>query len=182
MRIAKKGMALLAALALMFTLTSALAADYSVSGLFSITYDDSVFTLDDTSCQSQNTNTYRWLFLLSASEHLVDVSTELIEGYESLTLATATEDERQAYLNDTLDSFSEDSATYLEMVEVNGTPFYMYQMEDGEGPYLLAETIVNGCSIDFFAYYDNAEHSADEALMAMLTELLSTFEPTAQGV
>lgn len=177
MRIFQNRIALLATLLLTFFLTGAFAADYGVSGMFTITYDDSVFKLDDTSYQSKSTDTYRWLFLLTSTDYLVEVSTEQLE--RSLNLATATAEERQVYLDDMLSSFDEDSATYLEMVDANGTPFYVYQLEDAEGPYLLAETVVSGHAIDFYAYYDDAARSADEALMTVLTELLSTFAPAA---
>ncbi len=39
----------------------------------------------------------------------------------------------------------------------------------------MAETVVNGCTIDFFAYSDNAALEADSALLDALRALLATY-------
>ncbi len=175
----RKAAALLTVLTLVLSITGALAADYTATGLFTITYDDAL-TLDDTSYQDETTGgESRWLFMLSNSEYIIDVTIERIAEYESLSLFSATNAEKQRYLNDTLDSFSDDNATYLETIEAgpNLIPFYLYQLESEEGPYLMAETIVKGYAIDFCAYYCDESAAADEALAVSLSSVLASFLP-----
>ncbi len=155
----------------------ALAQTYTAVGLFSIAYDEAVYTLDDTIYREDSANGYRWLFILYSDHITIDVSLEKVGSYAGLSLQTADEAQRQAYLADVLDAFADEDATYLETIAAGeaGVPFYVFHLEDEEGPCLMAETVVNGYAIDFFAYYENAGREADSALLDALRALLATY-------
>ncbi|MEG0742938.1 MAG: hypothetical protein RR521_11965 [Clostridia bacterium] len=161
-------------------LTSAHAAEYTANSTFTITYDDAVFTLDDTGYPSNiaTDDTYRWLFLLNSDEYLIDVSMESwhLLGYEGDSLLTASEAEKQAYVADALSAYS---ATLLKTVEVGSEkiPFVLFYINAEGGDCLVAETLVSGYVIDFNAYYRDASRDADDALAEHLLAILDSFTP-----
>lgn len=174
MKTCRRLAALAASLCLIFCLTGAVADEYTAAGLFTITYDGESYLLDNATYQGDMTDTYRWLFLLYSDGMLIDVGIEALPGHEGLTLYTATEAERQSHLDEFL---RDESVVYLETLEPSGIPFHIFRLEDDEGPYLLAETVVQGYAIDFCAYYDDHTHPAGEALLSALKDVVETFAP-----
>ena len=176
----KKLLSLCLALSLLCGLTGALADQtYTAASTFTLTYPDEL-TLDDTTYSSESTEDSKWLFLLEGGGYDLDATIELASGYEGFSLFSATDDEKDAYVDEVLDSFSESNPTYLStVVSASGSvPFYIFSMEDADGPFYYAETIADGKSINFYCYYsDNA--TPDEALMDKLTAILTTFTPVA---
>ena len=177
----KKLAALTLALLLTMSLTAACAQTYTAGNWFSVDYADSL-TLDDTSYTGDNTDDYRWLFTLSDDTYLIDASLNTAEGYEGVSLYSATADDRDAYVQDTLDAFADDQAELVQTVELdNGIPFYIFSMEDSDGPYYYAETIANGNSLNFCCYYADANTALDDALLGKLVTLLKTFKPVTSA-
>ncbi len=175
----KKPAALLLALCLAFTLpAAAFAATYSAGGYYTVDYPDAL-TLDDTSYADENTEEDVWLFMLSGDDYLIDASINTVDDYAGFSLYDATEEEKQAYLAEVADTFADKGATLVDTVmPESGIPFYIFSMEDSDGPYYFAETIANGASVSFCCYYDDAGAALDEPLLNHLKEVLVTFRPT----
>lgn len=172
----KRTLCLLLCLCLCLCTGVALGAQYTAGGLFTITYDDQLL-LDDTAYLAENTDDHRWLFLLTDRTWLVDVSVEIIEGYEGFSLHEAAPDERELYLMDVLDSMSDYKAESLGWIYAGDVPFLLIKLYDDEGGYLMAETVAGGCAIDFMIYYGDLETEADAALEQVLRDVVSTFVP-----
>ena len=169
---------LMMVLLLLLLTPHALAGEFTAAGLFTVTYDDSL-TMDDVSYQYETTDLYRWFFVLYGDDFVIDANTEWMELFDGVSLHTATQEERDAYLQDMADYYPE--ASYLQTITAthSGIPFYVFRFESDEGPFLLAETVVNGYAIDFYAYYYDESQAPDDALMEALTALLQTFTPAA---
>ncbi|MBE5802116.1 MAG: hypothetical protein E7319_07495 [Clostridiales bacterium] len=176
----QKRIALLLSLVLCFILATAGAAEYNAMNIFTISYDENVYLLDNQSYANESTDSYLWLFLMydEANEVIIDVFMEQYEQYQGLSLFTATTEERTAYVDATLDSLSDMNVKLLDTVTVSDMdiPFYLYYLEDEDGPYLLAETIVGGYAIDFSCYYGDYA-GVDLELLNTLDSVLATFTP-----
>ena len=154
------------------------AAQFNAVGLFQITYDDAYF-LDDFSYLEDNEQDYRWLFCLIDQETLVDVSLDLSDYYQGISLQDAQEAHRQEYVDDFLAAYRGGTICFEQVFYAGEQkiPFYIYSIEDETGTSYLAETVSHGCAVDFYAYYLDLSRPADEALLEKLTELLASFEP-----
>lgn len=170
------GLALLLA-ALMYCL-SAQAADYTADGLFTVSYDETRFTLDRTSYTIDCTATYKWLFLLHDGSNVIDVSTETIPEYAGFSLHTADDAVLSLYQQDVLSAFADQNAVFVSRRTVSAlqVPFYIFRLQDEEGTYYLAETVLNGVVIDFLCY-PAAMNAVDETHLDLLCRLLDTFVP-----
>ena len=183
-------------LALMLSLSVAYASDlvvttgaeqaatlskHTVPGLYSVSYDATAFSLDNQSFLDENNDDYTWLFMLTGDEYEFDADMTKLEGYDGLSLFSATDEQKSAYLQDTLDALSDyeaSLATTVEAIAGNVTiPFYVYSCVNDEGPYLLAETVAQGYALDFYTYYLDGDRAVDDALQQSLRDLLLTFEP-----
>lgn len=174
----KKLAALALALLMALSLTSAFAQTYTAINYYTIDYDENDLTLDDTSYTSENTADSQWLFMLSNDEYIIDASIDAVDGYEGFSLFSASQADRDSFVSDTLDSFSDENAALVKTVELSGgIPFYIFSMDNSDGPYYYAETIANGNSVNFCCYYVDASAALDDALLAHLVELLNTFKP-----
>ena len=72
---------------------------------------------------------------------------------------------------------ADDQAELVQSLELDsGIPFYIFSMEDSDGPYYYAETIANGSSLNFCCYYADT-NVLDDALLGKLITLLKTFKP-----
>jgi hypothetical protein len=160
----------------------AFAATYTASGYFTIDYPDTM-ELDDTSYTNENTEDDAWLFMLSGDGYLVDVSISTVEEYAGFSLYSATDEEKEAYVAEVQDTFADNSATLVGTLSLgdetteNVIPFYVFSMEDSDGPYYFAETIANGASLNFCCYYEDATAALDDALLENLNAILGTFRP-----
>ena len=54
--------------------------------------------------------------------------------------------------------------------------FWVLGLRNEFGPYLMAETVIDGNAIDLQAYYNDSSLAADERLQEALRELLAGFE------
>ena len=170
----KKWVAALVALCLPLV---AFAETYTAGGYYTIDYPEA-YTLDDTSYTDESTEDNLWLFLLDGETYLIDASVATVEGYEGFSLIGATDEEKQQYVETTLDSFAGQNAVLADtLTAASGVPFYVFSMEDSDGPYYYAETILNGTSAYFYCYYDDTTRAPDAALMADLKTVLQTFRP-----
>lgn len=153
------------------------AAEYRPNGVFRIEYDETKFTLDDTTYKADSTATYQWLFLLHDENNVLDVSTETIKEYEGVTLYTADDAVLRRYQQDVLDAFSDKNAVFVtqRIVSELRIPFFIFRMQDEEGTYYLAETVINGQVFDFQSY-PATMHEATEVNFELLCRLLDTFE------
>ncbi len=172
----RKWVAALVALLLCLPLV-ALGETYTAGGYYTIDYPDT-YTLDDTSYTDESTTDNIWLFLLDGETCLIDASVATVDGYEGFSLTNATDKEKQQYVADTLASFTDQNAALADtLTAASGVPFYVFSMEDSDGPYYYAETILNGTSAYFYCYYDDTTHAPDAALMTDLKTVLQTFRP-----
>ena len=176
----QKLISLLLCLVLCVTAGTAAAVEYNAGSVFTITYDENAYAFDNTAYLEENTNEYIWMFMLYQLEKdvVVDVSMELVPEFAELSLLSATAEERSAYVNATLDSFSDAGIKLVDTITVSDLdiPFYVYALEDENGDYLTAETIVNGWAINFSTYHMNTAE-ADDALLNVLEEIVSSFVP-----
>ena len=175
----KKFATILLALALCLTWTAAFAetTTYTASTYYTVEYP-SEMELDDTSYTDENTDTYTWLFMLIGQTYTIDANLEAVEDYEGFSLFNATDEEKQAYLEEVVDSFADNDCKYVSMFETtaNQIPFYVFRMEDSDGPYYYVETIANGTSLSFCVnYIDGSE--PDEALLDEAEAVLQTLTP-----
>ena len=164
----KKTAFLLALLLAAVFILPADAATYEADGLFRLRYDETAYTLDDqTYAYESETGASRWFFVLYNDEMTFDMSLLRMENDAGLTLSTAAEDRKQTYLDELLDWYQDEDASLLETVEAGDNEF---------GPYLMAETVIDGNAIDLQAYYNDSSLAADERLQEALRELLAGFE------
>ena len=175
----KKLCTLSLALLLLLTLTFATASAerYTAGSYYTIDYPDTL-TLDDTTYTDETTTDYTWLFLLDGDTYLIDAALTPAEGYEGVSLYSASEADQKAYVQDTLEAYNGYGIQLADAIVVNGSiPFYIFSMDEGDGPYYFAETIANGTSINFSCYYDDAETALDAALLSEFETVLKTFKP-----
>lgn len=177
----KKLAALSLALMLVLSLTLASAETYQAGEYYKIDIPDTT-ALDDVSYVAENTPEYSWLFMLVSDQWLIDATFSLAEGYEGASLYNASSDDVDAYVDDTLDAYADRQITLVDTLSLdNGIPFFIYSMDDGDGAYYYAETIIDGRSFNFSAYYNDAELPLDTALLNNLQQVLKTFEPVTQA-
>lgn len=177
-RLAALTLAILLALALA---APALADTYAAGQYFTVDYPDDL-TLDDATYTGDTTNDYIWLFMLYNDQHVIDASLSPATGYENVSLYEATQEERDAYLADMLDAYADSNAVFVDtLTTVSGFPFYIYTMDDGDGAYYYAQTIINGTSVDLCAYYQDVETAPDQALLDKLAEVLITLRPVDEA-
>lgn len=165
-------------LVLCLSIGTSLAAEYTANGLFTITYDDTL-ALDDATYAADNTENARWLFMLSKDNAIIDAQVALEdEDYANFSMSSATEEERQAYVDYFLDSYADMDAKLITSLAVSeqSIPFYLYTITDEDGLYYFAETVEKGYSIGFYAYYED-ETPSDGALLEMLEGVLYSFQP-----
>ena len=160
-------------LSLLLFAVPAQAATQSFSGLFSLTYDETVYKADTISWLDQNDGINRWLMMLGANDHLFDVTLSRAEQWEHITLSDPASAMTTWYLEDMTASGFE----HLDTLTANGTVFGLFRAFDDDGEYLLGETIVSGWLISFYGYYDDPERPVDDALTDALRELLESYQP-----
>ena len=166
--------ALLLAVCLLFcAMPCAQAATHTISGLFSLSYDETVYTADASVWLDHADERNRWLMLLTADGHVLDASMAFQEGWEHLSLTDPASPSVQWYVEEmTASGFD-----HLETLEAGGAVFGLFRASDVDGEYLLGETVVSGWAITFFAYYDDPTLPADEALLQQLKGVLETYQP-----
>lgn len=171
----KKLAALSLSLLLTLSLTVAFAATYTAGNAYTIDYPDTL-TLDNTTYTDESTSDYTWLFMLSNDDYLIDASISPATGYEGFSLYNASDADKQAYVDDTLDAYSDANAVLVDTLTVDGDiPFYVFSMDDSDGVYYYAETLANGNSINFTCYYDDGNAALDATLLGNFEAVLNTF-------
>ena len=177
----KKLVALTLAALLAFTLTAASAATYTAGAFYTLDYPDDL-TLDDTSYTDETTDSYIWLYMLYNEDYTIDAALEPVAGYEGKTLYEMTEDERDAYLDFALEDFADYNAEYVDDVtSTSGFPFLVFTMDEGDGVYYFAETLINGTSVNLCCYYNDADTAPDDALLLMFEQVLITIRPVEEA-
>ena len=164
-----KFLSLLLAAALLLCPLGAHAATQTASGLFSISYDETCWQADSASYHAEDSAQERWLFMLYSQNMLIDVEVLRAADYAVENLTDAT-------LQQYIDEMVFVGCRYVDTLHADGVPFGLFELEDEEGPYLLAETVVNGWCIDFYAYYDQTA-PVDDALVQALREIVGTYQP-----
>lgn len=176
----KKKMAILLALALVFALSTAAADAYLVAGYYTIEYPDTL-QLDSETYSLDNTEDDIWVYLLENDDYIIDAYLTATGIYEDFSLTGADESGIAEYLEEAMTSFDEQNPSLADVFTANsGTVFYIYSMSDSTGPYLFAETIEDGISINFICYYFDATAEADAALLEALETVLVTYVPVTE--
>lgn len=171
----KKLAALSLALLMTLGMTIASAETYTAGSAYTIDYPDTL-TLDNTSYTDESTTDYTWLFMLSNDDYLIDASISPATGYEGFSLYNASDADKQAYLDDTLEAYADDNIVLVDTLTVDtDIPFYVFSMEDSDGVYYYAETLANGNSLNFSCYYNDGEATLDDTLLANFEAVLTTF-------
>lgn len=160
-------------LILMLLCPCAQAQTHSFSGLFSLSYDENVYTADTSTWMDESDETSRWLMMLSTDAYLFDVTLSRVEGWEHVSLT----DPAAAMAGWYLDSMTADGFEHLDTVEANGVVFGLFRASDEDGEYLLGETVINGWAVSFYAYYNDPERPADDALAGALKSVLAAYQP-----
>jgi hypothetical protein len=173
----KKRIALTLLALLLCTAALASAGTYSAGAYYTLDYDDG-YTLDDTTYTGDTNAEYIWLFMLFDAQITIDAALEPATGYEGVNLYEMNEAEREAYVADTMEVFADSNAAYVDDVtSVSGYPFYIFSMDDGDGAYYYAETLIEGTSVNLLAYYRDDTATLDAALLTALEEVLITIRP-----
>lgn len=173
----KKLVALTLAALLAFTLTAATAATYTAGKFYTLDYPDDL-TLDDTSYTDETTEDYIWLYTLYNEDYRMDAALEPVTGNEGKSLYEMTEAERDAYLDFALEDFTEFNAEYVDDVtSTSGYPFLVFTMDEGDGAYYFAETLIDGTSVNLCCYYNDVDAAPDDALLLMFEQVLITIRP-----
>ena len=176
----KKLVSLLLCVLLCALSCTALAVEYNANNIFTITYDEEAYAFDNQTYLNENTSTYSWMFMLyqEALDVVVDVEMEYVEEFRDLTLFSATAEERSRYMAATLDSLSDQNIQLVDTFTISdlNIPFYLFSMTDSDGSYLTAETVVGGWIINFSTYHTE-NPNADEALLSVMEEIVTTFAP-----
>ncbi len=176
----KKFACLLVCVLLCAACLTASAAQYNAGNLFQITYDETLWQLDDVTYLEENTGDFKWLFMLYRADQdiLIDMAMEALPEFEGLSLFSATTEERTAYVEATMDVFQDNNIKLMDTITVSelDIPFYLYSLEDADGAALMAETVVSGWALHFTAYHQDSTQLDDDVLTA-LDEILGTFVP-----
>ena len=103
------------------------------------------------------------------------------ENMSDVSLWRADEDELQAYIDDVLADYRDDSPEYVKTLWVDGIPFVVIRAEDEDGPYLYADTMTNGYALEFYGYVamsgiKKTLNISDESF-ALFEQILSSFKP-----
>ena len=172
----KKTIAILLALAVsLIAWATAFAATYTAGDYYTVTYPDGL-TLDTASYTDENTEDSLWLFELKNDTLLIDAYWNVLDDYADFSLSHADESDKQLYLNEVGNTFADYSPEFVGSVTAeSGLVFYVFKMEDPDGPYLYAEAIEHGVSANFVCYYFDGE--PDDALVQILGELLHSVAP-----
>ncbi len=174
----KRLLAMACALLMIVSASGALAAEYTAGNYYKITYPDTM-TLDDEKYDDESDDAYQWLFILDGDGMVIDATIQTASGYEGdFSLYSAGDEEKEAYIDEVMDSFSNSNPTYLTTVEAGSVPFFVFLMEDTDGPFYYAETIAAGSSLNLYCYY-SGNTEPDEALMTRLTDVLESFDPAS---
>ena len=178
----KKSFALLLALALFLLCPAALAAEFVAEGVFTITYDETAYTVDSTTYAHENTDdTYHWYCLIYNNDYAIDVTVYDMEDLAGVTLFTLEDEKRLEYVDFMLEAFEDDDIRYIGTLNASeyDIPFYFFTATDSEGQYLFAQTVVKGKAIEFAIYYNDASKDVDQSLLDALCVLVETFVPAA---
>ena len=167
-------MLLLSMIALL--LTAAAADTYTVDGYYTIEYPDSL-TVDDTTYLYENNEWVMWMFLLQGEDFVIDAYISVVQSLPGFTLFGADEEGVQAYAEEAMRILEGQNPELLEIIiPESGVPFYEYHLENEYGAYLFAETIVDGKTVNFIAYY--ADRTApDDELRAQLEAVVHSYTP-----
>jgi hypothetical protein len=177
----KKFAALSLAFILALSLSVASAETYTAGNYYTIDYPDTL-TLDNTSYTANNTEDSIWLFMLVGEDYLIDAALDKVDGYEGVSLFSASQDDRQTYVDDTLEAYADYEATLVDTLTLSsGVPLYLFSMNDSDGPYYYAETIVKGISLNFCYYYTDASATPDATLLSNFETVLQTFTPVTSA-
>ncbi len=176
----KKFMAVLLALALLCGVAAA--ETYTAGHYYTIDYPDAL-SLDDSSYTDDNTDTSTWLFMLLGDDYLIDASVSTVEEYAGFSLQGADETQKQDYINEVMSTFADQTPALADtFTAADGVPFYVFSMEDSDGQYYYAETIISGESMNFCCYYYDASTAPDAALLSALKTVLSTYRAAGASI
>ena len=115
-----------------------MAETYTAPGFYTITYPDEL-TLDNTSYADENSEDEIWLFLLSNDDYMLDAYITKLDEYANVSLYSATDAQREAYVADTLDDYADYQAQLVETVTTEeGVPFYVFSMQPAASRSLCA--------------------------------------------
>lgn len=174
----KKWLAALLSLSMVLSLAAAGADSYTAGDHYTIEYPDTM-VLDDTAYADGNTQNNEWLFMLTGEGFLIDAYLTTLENYApDFSLSAAGDAGIKEYLDEAAEAFSDRNPVLTATVTTDGgIPFYIFRLTDADGPYLYAETIANGVSVNFICYYVDGVTEPDGALRGALEALLYTFTP-----
>ena len=172
----KRFLCLLIALLLLLA-GSALAQDYTASGLFSISYDEAAYSLNSTEYLGDTQDNGLWLFIVYNTDAIFDVTIDLEPTLGNLSLVHPTKAQIEDHIYLVEEGYQDLDATLMQTLTLeNGVVFNLFRLRDSYGIFYLAQTVVQGYAIDFKAYYaDNRD--GDTSLLTALGDLVSTFRP-----
>lgn len=160
-------------LALLLCALPANAEVYCAPGLFTLRYDEQCYTLDDVAYSYENTGgNAHWFFILYNDEVMINASMENLQDCAVQSLVG--ESLSQPYIADMQDLYSDQDAAFLTAIDTSGgkVPFYVFSCKNEDGPYLMAETVIDGKAFDFMIYYNDSTLPTDDRLAQTLTAVL----------
>ena len=164
---------------LVLPLGEALAADYDFNGAFQVTCPDG-WELDRDFGSGGNTETFRVLGAFETYTSRIEVSISDDRAYyEDFSLPTRQDSQFYGYLSELMAMLenAEDtvSCEYLKAISSKDQKalFQLFYVDDGDGGYYYADTMVKGCTLLFYAYSTQSLLNTSARQLAELETLLS---------
>lgn len=156
--------------------------------VFSVEYDERVYSLDDDTYLFENDSTYRWQFIIYDSELWIDCGVEYYDQYNQLRFFDMENRELWAYMDELTNMWTRYRCAYLDTLRVevkNGEqtasiPFLIMSLTyaDGAKSY-YAETISNGYTF-FFEVFREDEEAPGKTELEALKSVLNSFLPISK--
>ena len=176
----KKILAFVTALLMIFACIPAMAQVHDFSGAFTVTCPDG-WKLDTALANGKNTADFQ---VLGAFDTFASVVEMFISDdrayYDDFSVPMVMDSEFYYYLAGVMAMLeeSEDTVTCSFVKTVKSADghalFLIYHVDDGEGGYYYADTMLGGCTLFFYAYADSVMIQTGERQLAELEALLSS--------
>lgn len=150
--------------------------------LFTVTYDDSLLTMDDETYSGDSTDDFEWFMILSSQDFAIDCGASRYSEDENESLYLMAQDAQDEYLKSFSAGSAPSSLSFIETYPVSAggvsVPFVVTSYSDAEyGDSYIAFTILGGYEIYFEAYGADGENT--DAILSALKTLIDSFVPAA---
>ena len=108
---------------------------------------------------------------------MIDAYISEVQSLPGFTLYGADEVGVQTYADEAMRILDGQTPVLLKVITPeSGVPFYLYHLENDYGAYLFAETIVDGKTVNFIAYFADRT-PPDDMLQEQLEAVVNSYVP-----